>query len=74
MLNTIVPLNRHDTSTRLTFSFDTSQMQNLFLFFEMVDKNFESINNSRVFLAAIKFSQKQKREKDMAFEKKTVFF
>ena len=28
-------------------------MQNLFLFFEMVDKNFESINNSRVFLAAI---------------------
>ena len=48
-------------------------MQNLFLFFEMVDKNFKSINNSRVFLAAIKFSQKQKREKDMAeeaFEKK----
>ena len=38
VLNTIVPLNRHDTSTRLTFSFDTSQMQNLFLFFEMVDK------------------------------------
>ena len=36
-------------------------------------KNFKSINNSRVFLAAIKFSQKQKREKDMAeeaFEKK----
>ena len=36
-------------------------------------KNFKSINNSRVFLAAIKFSQKQRREKDMAeeaFEKK----
>ena len=75
VLNTIVPLNRHDTSTRLTFSFDTSQMQNLFLFFEMVDKNFKSINNSRVFLAAIKFSQKQKREKDMAeeaFEKNSL--
>ena len=41
VLNTIVPLNRHDTSTRLTFSFDTSQMQNLFLFFEMVDKKLQ---------------------------------
>ena len=38
-------------------------------------KNFKSINNSRVFLAAIKFSQKQKREKDMAeeaFEKNSL--
>ena len=46
-------MNRHDTSTRLTFSFDMCwELQLFFPFLWMLDKNFKSINNARGFFAS----------------------